>query len=188
MACSPGPPPPLLLFDTLSSTPAITWTGPGIDFVLGGAGTRDFDTNTTPAEIKLTLPAGAIIQQAILYANILVEHPFAFPSLDFKVNGGGYTFPATTLIGWCNDTCWLANGNGTGNDGATTPQDIYNRVYTTDVTADVIAGFVVGLNTFFVRLPGVVTAVGPDSVAVLGSDAAHYPTCNGSQGVVLLII
>jgi len=152
------------------------------NFWLTGVGTRDVDTNTTVTNITTPdftafSPAGTSISDAYIYWNILASTDVTADTIIFDGNG-----PFTgTLVGWCNDTCWKPFNDGSNTDGADPPQPIYNRVYRYNVSAFVsLTG-----GTYRVELPGISTNA---SVATASSDSAHYPGCNGSQGVALLIL
>lgn len=178
--CPTGTAPTPTLYNQLSSF--IDLTGKN-NFYLTGVGTRDTDTNSTTADIivpDLTAlgEPGVAIVQAWFYWNILASHATTANTATFDGNG-----PFTgQLAGWCNDTCWLPFDDGSHADGGTPPQNIFNRVYRSDVTAfvDITGG------TYQITLPGISTQF--PSTATAGSDDAAYPGCNGSQGAALFII
>lgn len=144
------------------------------DIVGNGVGTRDINTNITPANIPLTVPGKPF--EAYLYWNVLGKK---------DLNASAAIFDGNNIIGdeigWCGDTCWLAKDDGTHTDGATTEQYIRNKVYKANVTSLVSQGS----NTYSVSLPGIDKA---DCRATLASDQPFYPGCCGSQGIVLIVI
>jgi hypothetical protein len=178
--CTPsGTPPDIALYNNLF--PFFDTTG-DLNFYLAGVGTRDTDTNTNVVNIIVPdftgfSPAGVAVVDAYLYWNILAADAVTADTVIFDGNG-----PFTgLLVGWCNDTCWLAQNDGSNSDGATPPQCIFNRVYRYNVSAFVpITG-----GTFRVELPGISTLF--PSIATNGSDTPAYPGCNGSQGFALLV-
>lgn len=185
MACTAGSS-PSAPFDTLSSTPFFDSIGAGYNFVLKGVGTRDLDTNSTPASIILNVP-GTVLN-AYLYVNTLDENPGTLASVDLDVNGGGFTSVTSAppynfgMIGWTNDSCWLSDDDGSHMDGASSDnQNIYNHVFWADVTTLVLTG----TNTYLFMLPGITRGAG---TASLSSDNAYYPGCQGSQGIVLFVV
>lgn len=156
------------------------------NFWLTGVGTRDIDTNTTVIEITTPdftafIPAGTAIVSAYIYWNILTSADVTADTIKFD-SAGPFT---GLLIGWCNDTCWLPFNNGFNVDGGTAPQPIYNRVFRYSLPIAGPGSVALTGGTYRVELPGISTNA---SVATAGSDSAHYPGCNGSQGVALLII
>lgn len=188
MPCSPGVS-PSAPFDSLPSTSSYSAIGPGYNFALNGVGTRDLDTNTTPASFAINIPAGSTIIDAYLYVNTLDQNPgLPNPTVEMSVNGGPYTTVDSSspydysMIGWCNEPCWLAFDDGSHEDGASSnDQNIYAHVYRGDVTSLVL----VGNNTYSFKIPGI--SRGPNR-ATLASDQPYYPGCFGSEGIALLII
>lgn len=178
--CVPaGTPPDISLYNNLFAFLDVTGD---INFYLTGVGTRDVDTNTSTVNIVLPdltalSPAGTAIIDAYLYWNILAAHSVTADTAIFDGNG-----PLTgTLVGWCNDTCWLAQNDGSNQDGGPPPQCIFNRIYRYNVSAFVsITG-----GSYQVQLPGISTLF--PSIATAASDTPAYPGCNGSQGIALLV-
>jgi len=182
--CTGGTAPAAPLFNQMSQFFDVTGD---INFYTTGIGTRDVDTNTTPTFIfvsDLTLPpynaTGATVLSAYLYWNILASHTVTADTIIFDGVG-----PLTgTLVGWCDDTCWAPFNNGFNTDSATPPTNIFNRVYRYSLPASGPGSIPLIGGTFQVELPGISTNA---SSATASSDSAHYPGCNGSQGVALLI-
>ncbi len=166
---------PIEPFDQL--LPFTNAVAAGMNFVTAGVGIRDFDTNVTPASINFSVPFAPI--NSYIYVNTLQDNTFTVANVQISVDGGAFTSVPVTLLAWSGDTCWLAVDDGSHQDGATTPQNIFNFVYWADVTA--IVG--VGTHTYDIKVPGISTNAG---IATLASDTPHYPGCNGGQGIQLL--
>src|SRR5581483_6195511 len=95
---------PVAPFDVLNSEGLF----PGADFVIAGAGTRDLDIRTVPANFSVTIPDSTI--HAYLYWNLFVANDFPADSQAvIKINGGESQSRDGTLIAWTNNSCWSQN-------------------------------------------------------------------------------
>lgn len=169
-ACHPAAP-----FDTLYQFDRIVGD---VDFVLGGAGIRDIDTNTTPAAITMTIP-GTVLK-AYLYWNTIGGGQQQVSCPDTAIINSN---PVTgDIIGCTGNTCWSAFClySGQAVDPGQEDQQILNKVWFADVTS-----FVTGSGTYNIEIPNVIPG---EFIAYNASDSPYYPGCVGGQGVALLVI
>jgi hypothetical protein len=170
--CGPNDCHPEAPFDTMYQYERIVGD---IDFVLGGVGIRDFNTNTTPAIINITVPGPVI--KAYLYWNTIGGGTFCPDTAIFNGNSG-----TGDIIGCCGNTCWAAFCVNSGKDSApeVPNQNLLNKVWFRDVTS-----LVPGSGSYTISLP---TVVPGSFISYAASDKPYYPGCNGGQGIALLVI
>jgi len=146
-----------------------------IDFVLGGAGIRDWPVDVIPVTINITVPGPVI--KAYLYWNVIGGGNFCPDLAIFN----GVDVPGN-IIGCCGNTCWSAwcTADNSDHGQETANNNILNKVWFQDVTA-----LVPGTGSYTVKIPGVHLS---GVIATKASDSPYYPGCCGGQGVALLVI
>jgi hypothetical protein len=136
-------------------------------------GTRDINFNTDTVTVSFSIPHPIVA--AYIYWNVIGSKKV---SKGNKIELGGKVFRGKN-VGWCGNTNWTKTGASKPTVKNFKNSNVINKVYRANVTGHI------GTGSFDFKILG----SKPDpSVAPPIVDSAHFPGCNGSQGVIFVFV